>query len=86
MYNTVNFIFQKEKVARFTDMTIDSKWLKVLKEEAPDAFKGSCQFQPKCAVLDGMPLLMAGGHIEEWDHLVTRWVFTLYNSQEHWSL
>ena len=45
-------------------MTIDSKWLKVLKEEAPEAFKSKCQFTPKCAVLDGMPLLMAGGHIE----------------------
>jgi hypothetical protein len=43
---------------------LTGNWVKVLKEEAPDAFTQQCRFQAKCAVLDGMPMLMAGGHIE----------------------
>jgi hypothetical protein len=53
-------------------MTIDSGWVRVLKDEAPAAFTQKCPFDAMCAVLDGMPLLMAGGHVEEWDQLVTR--------------
>jgi hypothetical protein len=45
-------------------MTIDSGWVRVCKEEAPHAFTPRMPFRPKCAVLDGMPMLMAGGHIE----------------------
>jgi hypothetical protein len=56
-------------------MTIDSGWVRVLKEEAPASFTNRCPFQAKCAVLDGMPLLMVGAHVEEWDQLVTRCVF-----------
>jgi hypothetical protein len=44
--------------------TATGNWVKVLKEEAPDAFTQQCRFAAKCAVLDGMPMLMAGGHIE----------------------
>jgi hypothetical protein len=54
----VSFVIHRGK------MTIDSRWLRVLKEVAPGAFKSKCQFVPKCAVLDGMPLMMAGGHIQ----------------------
>ena len=39
-------------------MTIDSSWLKVLKEQAPQAFCQYCPFRPKVAYIDGMPLLM----------------------------
>jgi hypothetical protein len=53
-------------------MTIDSGWVRVMKEEVPAAFTKKCQFDAKCAVLDGMPLLMAGGHIEEWRDLIQR--------------
>jgi hypothetical protein len=53
-------------------MTIDSGWVKVCKDEVPAAFTKRCQFSAKCAVLDGMPMLMAGGHIERWEDLVTR--------------
>jgi hypothetical protein len=53
-------------------MTIDSGWVRVLKEEAPNSFTAKCPFLAKCAVLDGMPLLMVGAHVEEWDQLVTR--------------
>jgi hypothetical protein len=53
-------------------MTIDSGWVRCLKGQAPDAFTPACQFQAKCAILDGMPMLMAGGHVEEWRDLVTR--------------
>jgi hypothetical protein len=53
-------------------MGIHADWVYTLKEHVPDAFTEKPAFDPKVAVLDGMPLLMAGGHIEEWEHLVTR--------------
>lgn len=40
------------------DMTIDSGWVRVFKEQAPDAFCQACPFRPKVAYIDGMPLLM----------------------------
>jgi hypothetical protein len=53
-------------------MGIHPDWVHNLKENVPDAFTPKPAFDPKLAVIDGMPLLMAGGHIEEWEHLVIR--------------
>lgn len=54
-------------------MTIDSGWVRVLKEEAPEAFSHSYPFQgvPKVAYIDGMPLLMASERTAKtWDDLL----------------
>lgn len=55
-------------------MTIDSDWVGVMKGECPDAFTQSCQFHPKAAFIDGMPMLMAGGTTRDWNDLI-RWNF-----------
>jgi hypothetical protein len=57
-------------------MTIDSGWVRVLKEECPDAFQPTYPFQnvagsPKVAYIDGMPLLMISEKtVHSWDDLL----------------
>lgn len=53
-------------------MTIDSRWLAVWKKLSPDSFTPKCPFEPVCALIDGMPLLMCGDHVKEWRDLLTR--------------
>lgn len=54
-------------------MTIDSGWVRVLKDEAPDAFRSTYPFKgvPNVAYIDGMPLLMASERTTStWDALL----------------
>lgn len=54
-------------------MTIDSGWVRVMKEEAPDAFQASYPFEgaAKVAYIDGMPLLMTcERNVKSWDDLL----------------
>ena len=39
-------------------MTIESKWVGILKRQFPTSFSNRCPFTPECVVLDGMPMLM----------------------------
>jgi hypothetical protein len=54
-------------------MTIDSGWVRVFKEEAPEAFQASYPFPgtAKVAYIDGMPLLMTcERNVHSWDDLL----------------
>ena len=54
-------------------MTIDSGWVRVFKEEAPEAFQQSYPFHgtAKVAYIDGMPLLMTcERNVQSWDDLL----------------
>ena len=54
-------------------MTIDSGWLRVFTEEAPEAFRSNYPFKgtPKVAYIDAMPLLMASERTTKtWDDLL----------------
>jgi hypothetical protein len=52
-------------------MTINSGWVGVMKQENPAAFTAVIPFKPNVVYLDGMPLLMAGGHTRKWSDLVS---------------
>ena len=55
-------------------MTIDSGWVRVMKEEVPEAFRSTYPFKgaaPKIAYIDGMPSLMISEKsVRCWDDLV----------------
>ena len=54
-------------------MTIDSGWVRVMKEEVPEAFRTSYPFKgtPGVAYIDGMPLLMISEKsVRSWDDLL----------------
>jgi hypothetical protein len=54
-------------------MTIDSGWVRVMKEEAPEAFQSTYPFNgaPKVAYIDGMPLLMTcERNVKSWEDLL----------------
>ena len=54
-------------------MTIDSGWVRVFKEQVPQAFAQTCPFRPKVAYIDGMPLLMlAEGRVQHWSDFLRR--------------
>lgn len=62
------------RYARTHAMTIDSGWVRVMKEEVPEAFRSSYPFKggsPKVAYIDGMPLLMISErNVQCWDDLL----------------
>lgn len=54
-------------------MTIDSGWVRIMKEECPEAFRSTYPFKgrPKVAYIDGMPLLMISeGRVQSWQDLL----------------
>ena len=54
-------------------MTIDSGWVRVMKEEVPEAFRSTYPFKgaPGIAYIDGMPLLMISEKsVRSWDDLL----------------
>jgi hypothetical protein len=51
-------------------MTICGDWAKILKQYNGDAFSKTAPFVPRCAYIDGMPLLMISQRTVEWSQLI----------------
>lgn len=56
----------------YAKMTIDSRWLAVLKKMSPQSFTETCSFRPETGIIDGMPCLMVGSHVTQWADLLNR--------------
>jgi hypothetical protein len=51
-------------------MTIDSGWVKFLKDANPGAFQTKAPFTPACVFIDGQINLMKSAHVTTWKQFV----------------
>ena len=51
-------------------MGINSDWVKILKEECPDAFTPKCPTRPRAAFIDGQIQLQKSNAVNTWDQFV----------------
>ena len=51
-------------------MTIDSGWVKILKDATPSAFQTKAPFTPACVFIDGQINLMKSAHVTTWKQFV----------------
>ena len=51
-------------------MGISSDWMKILKEECPEAFTAKCPTRPRAAFIDGQIQLQKSNAVNTWDQFV----------------